>query len=400
MTDMPPVRKLDLPRTDATGASYLSGLKSDCWRYNGYKPCGVQFTCEGCTSYETWPAHIAIVKLGALGDVVRTTPLLVGLAKKYGRRLGDDAIVPPRILWVTQGEIANVLKRHPLVHEVVDVDKPAATLSLAGREPFDLVLCLDKEPEALGAAAMLPARKRMGFARSALGGMTVANAASWRLLKLGLDDVEKFRLNTMSVPEQLFEACELTYEREPYHLPLTSAGEAERAMWRERWMNGGKTRVVGINPGAGARFPTKAWPLKNVAEAARELTRDPSTRVVLLGGPGERAAHERLVGESGGALEMGPHDLPLERFHGAVWALDALITSDSLAMHLAIAGGVWTVALLGPTSATEIDVQGRGGKMVTDFSCAPCYLAKCPQERFCMAELSGEQAARLIGPRS
>ena len=50
--------------------------------------------------------------------------------------------------------------------------------------------------------------------------------------------------------------------------------------------------------------------------------------------------------------------------------LDYMISSDSLAMHLAISQGVRTVAFFAPTSAIEIDGFGRLMKLA---STAPDY---------------------------
>jgi len=89
--------------------------------------------------------------------------------------------------------------------------------------------------------------------------------------------------------------------------------------------------------------------------------------------------------------------LPLEEFIGLVGALDALATTDSLAMHLAIAQRVPVAALFGSTSAVEIELFGRGEKLDSAaFPCSPCYLKECPMPVFCMDQLSGDRVAAAI----
>ena len=56
-------------------------------------------------------------------------------------------------------------------------------------------------------------------------------------------------------------------------------------------------------------------------------------------------------------------DLALQEFAGVIRELDLLITSDTLALHLAIAQGVPSVSYYSPTSAAEINTFGRGGKV-------------------------------------
>ena len=70
-------------------------------------------------------------------------------------------------------------------------------------------------------------------------------------------------------------------------------------------------------------------------------------------------------------------DFPLPTFAGVVAACDLVVTGDTLGMHLAIAGRVPVVALFGSTCATEIELYGRGEKIVTPIDCHPCYRRSC-----------------------
>jgi heptosyltransferase-2 len=60
----------------------------------------------------------------------------------------------------------------------------------------------------------------------------------------------------------------------------------------------------------------------------------------------------------------------VQHLAAAVSRLDYLVSSDSLALHLAIAQGVPFTAFFSPTSAVEIDDWGIGTKVV---STAPDY---------------------------
>jgi len=42
------------------------------------------------------------------------------------------------------------------------------------------------------------------------------------------------------------------------------------------------------------------------------------------------------------------------------------------------------VVILGPTCHQEIELYGRGAKIVSDFECSPCYLSICPKDITCM----------------
>lgn len=74
----------------------LTSLRVDCRHFRGHVPCrphklhGVH--CSSCGHYEPTRERILIIKLGAIGDVIRTTPLLHPLKKQFPQA---------RISWIT-----------------------------------------------------------------------------------------------------------------------------------------------------------------------------------------------------------------------------------------------------------------------------------------------------------
>jgi heptosyltransferase-2 len=132
---------------------------------------------------------------------------------------------------------------------------------------------------------------------------------------------------------------------------------------------------VGLNTGAGGIFANKAWTPAGYAGLARRLAAE-GCRVALLGGPEERERNARIAADSGGAARpTGVHPLPV--FAGLVAGCDLVVTGDTLGMHLAIAARVPAVVLFGSTCAPEIELYGRGEKIVTPIECHPCYLRSC-----------------------
>src|SRR5690606_6565214 len=88
---------------------------------------------------------------------------------------------------------------------------------------------------------------------------------------------------------------------------------------------------------------------------------------------GLRAALERHADELA-VLDAGTDNGLLE-FAALVDACDLLVTSDSLALHVALARGVPLVAFFAPTSADEIELYGLGEKV---RSTAPDYCSYRP----------------------
>ncbi len=60
-------------------------IKTDCRHFLGEKPCRFGGACLGCTHYDPGRPRILIIKLDALGDVLRTTCVLRGLKREHPR---------------------------------------------------------------------------------------------------------------------------------------------------------------------------------------------------------------------------------------------------------------------------------------------------------------------------
>jgi heptosyltransferase-2 len=110
---------------------------------------------------------------------------------------------------------------------------------------------------------------------------------------------------------------------------------------------------------------------------------------VLLGGAEEAARTARIAAmAAGAATDAGRHSL--RDFAGVVAACDLVVTGDTLGMHLAIAARVPVVVLFGSTCPQEIELYGRGEKVVTDIDCHPCYRRTCDIHPSCQERIAAD----------
>jgi heptosyltransferase-2 len=86
----------------------------------------------------------------------------------------------------------------------------------------------------------------------------------------------------------------------------------------------------------------------------------------------------------------------LGQFAGLVNLCDLVVTGDTTALHLAVGLRKKVVALFGPTCAQEIELYGRGEKIVSLLTCAPCYRRSCSRSPNCMEAISVEEVLRTI----
>src|ERR1700690_260209 len=121
----------------------LSQLKTDCRHFRGDLPCkphklhGVHCVDSNgatCGYYDQTGKKILIIKLGAIGDVIRTTPLL--------RKLKE---VEPgaEIWWLTHSP--DVLPKQWIYVLLPFTPQSLATLQAT---TFDTIYCLDKDKDA------------------------------------------------------------------------------------------------------------------------------------------------------------------------------------------------------------------------------------------------------------
>jgi heptosyltransferase-2 len=343
-----------------------TGWKTDCRHFEGDRPCIHRRECPDCPEYSPVGRRILVLKIGALGDVLRTTPILRPLTAGPG---------PVSVTWVAGESSGPLLRGHPRIHRLLFPGWE--TSALLEVERFDVVLSLDKDPYPTAIASRVPAGERRGFGRDANGALVALHPSARYAYDLGLSDRLKFRENERTYQDITFEVCGLPWKGEEYDVPAVGANlPAGREVLRRSGLRDGSGPLVGFNTGAGSAFANKSWTEGGYVELARRLDRE-GCRVVLLGGPEERERNARIAAAAGGAAVDSGTDHPLPVFAGVVAACDLVVTGDTLGMHLAIAAKVPVVVLFGSTCPQEIELYGRGEKVVTPISCHPCYRRTC-----------------------
>ncbi|MBN1569908.1 MAG: glycosyltransferase family 9 protein [Acidobacteria bacterium] len=365
----------------------------DCRYFLGHKPCRFRRDCDGCPHYSVFGKRILIIKLAALGDVLRTTPLLRGL------HAGSPDC---HITWLTE---SNVI---PMLQGIREIDRlmPYAyeTALQLEMETFNELYCFDKEPKATALAMKIHAERKVGFGLSRMGNVIPLNREAEYTYRLGISDNLKFRTNQKTYPELIFECAAIPCpEPQEYILPdLTS--EIEEAGTRLlEWGIRPEDLKIGFNTGSGEVFATKKWTEEGYIRLADRLSKELGAKILLLGGPGEVERNRRIAAGTQCPVINTGNDNPIRKFAGIVGNCSLMITGDTLAMHIAIGLKVPVVVILGSTCHQEIELYGRGAKIVSDFECSPCYLSACPKQVSCMDAISPDEvfaaAANLLRRR-
>lgn len=323
-------------------------ILSDCRHFRGSIPCaphkaeGVH--CADCVYYEAIDKQILIIKLGATGDVIRTTPLLHRLRADHPHA---------KIWWLTESP--------DVVPAIVDVVLPftlASLITLRGVN-FDLLYNLDKDFHACALATELHATVKKGFV---LKDNAVAPADKDALDKFvtGIfDDVSL--ANTKSYPEELFAMCGYVFAGEKYVLDVRESAGRE-------WNLSTGSDVIGLNTGSGDRWTSRLWSDKEWAALATGLMSDGCT-VVLLGGPAEHSRNTALA-EATGATYFGY--FPMPTFLHLMSKCTLIVTGVTMALHAAIALEKKIVVMNNIFNKHEFDLYGLGELVEPELPCL-CY---------------------------
>ena len=262
---------LDLFRNRSSARLLMHRGKATLRKQSPYQPsCG-----------ET---RILLINLGALGDVLMTTALLPVIKRSYPQS---------HLTWVTTPDAVPLLQNNSLIDRIVEYNED--TVDELPDQSFDLLISVDKGRDSGSLAELVPCLDKRGFGMNGNGHITAFNAAADYLYRLGLDDLEKFRINTKTGQHLLAESIGLEWQRDEYFLYLTNREEEFVANYRRTCGIGPGQLVVGINTGCSEAYPNKKLGIDQHAQIIKR-TGDSIEGVVvmLLGGPSETARNEAI----------------------------------------------------------------------------------------------------------
>ena len=124
-------------------------LKTDCRYYKGDRPCSFSKTegikCDNCTYYSAIKTKILVVKLDALGDVLRTTCLLPSIKEAY-----PDSFIS----WVTLRGAKDVFSNNLYVDELLFFEDAFTQYKIMNDE-FDILIHPDASPVSAALASLV-----------------------------------------------------------------------------------------------------------------------------------------------------------------------------------------------------------------------------------------------------
>lgn len=293
---------------------------------------------------------ILIIKLGALGDILRTFPLAKAIKEEY-----SDS----EITWITRENALDLFKGNPYIDRIF-------TIPNYPNEFFDILYNFDIDEEATKLASEINSEKKYGF-YSYQGYPMAFNIGSEYYLSTFFDDELK-KNNKKTYQEIMFEAAELPYKKQHDSIYLT---EEEKNYAKEFIItnNIDIEKLIGIHIGASQRWPSKVWNKENVKQFIIKA-KEKGYNILLFWGPDEVMEHENLYNElKKNGIEVYKNDShsSLRKFVSLVDICKMMVCSDSLALHVSLALKKPTIGLFFCTSPNEVEDYGLLKKIISPF---------------------------------
>jgi len=363
-------------------------MKVDCRFFTGEKPCRFhkQTGADGqdCRHYSPVKEKILIIKMGAMGDVLRTTCILPGLKEKY-----PDS----HVTWVVEKGSGELLANIPAVDRVMEYSSHCYPVLMT--EEFDLLLGLDSSPVSGGISQQVKSREKRGFGLSKDGKVYPFNRGAERWFAMGVSDNLK-RANTRTYQEIVCRIARVDPTNQRVIINLTGEEKQFASMFAKEHKISGAYPVIGLNTGAGDRWRYKKWTLEGYLELVGMLGEEVGGKVLLFGGAGDSKRNRWLAANSGTpVLDTGSSNT-LRQFFALLGFCDVVVTGDTLAAHAAVGLDKSAVVLFGPTSPSEVDLYGRGEKVVAPVDCVGCYRNDCDREPSCMDAITAQMVLDAV----
>jgi ADP-heptose:LPS heptosyltransferase len=288
--------------------------------------------------------RILIIRLSAIGDVVRVLPALHALRDQYPKATID---------WAVERKSAGVLERNPLIDRLVVFERGKGVifdfleflqfLYEVRKGHYDVVIDYHGQFKSGLALAISGARKRLGFARPR------ARELSYLFTN------EKVKLpagNLNRLEENLLLTDPMAARRKSLDVTIEVPVDVQETIntYFEDTFDGGKW-VVAMHPPV--ERPEKQWPLEYFARLADLLMADGRFEVLLTYGPNQMPVIEEVVSHMARKAHVAPETRDLKQYAWLAHRADLFFGGDTGPMHIASAMGTSVIVVFGGTDPAK-----------------------------------------------
>ena len=350
-------------------------------------------------SINAFPRRILIIRLSAIGDVVRTLPALRALRSRFPSAY---------IAWVVEENTYNLLQDHPdldrvflfkrkkWIEDIVSVQnclKPIqevrALIKAIREDRFDMVLDFHGILKSGVISILSGAPVRVGFSRNYCkeGNHLFSNRHI---------DVETASLNRIERNLRFISFLGVDPENHDPLVPITNEDRNVIDTFLQEKGLVGRTPLIAIHPGTSRKTLYKRWDPLSYARVADHLIEHYNANIIWTWGPGEletvRSAVAHMKCDSTVACSVSLRQLA-ELFRRC----DLFVGSDSGPMHIASFVKTPVVVIYGPTDhLVNAPYENNPHRVLRkDVSCNPCRKRDCARLS-CMSAVTPEDVIEAV----
>lgn len=315
--------------------------------------------------------NILIIKIGALGDVVRTSFIAQALRDKYRDQ-------NPAIFWIANEDAKPLFVNKVYIDNLlISKDKN----QLKGIN-FDLVVNLEEDKENAKLVSDLKPKKIIGVFLNEKGEVDYTpDSSPWfdmsMISKFGRKKADLLKIKNKKTHRELM-AKIMDVNPEKFE-PFLRLNEYQRKIacdFLRRYNLSRTDLIIGVNTGAADRWP-KSLPVKKTVQLIDEIYKKYNARILLFGGPNEIERNREIIKLTKSPIIDTGSGNDLIEFPALISICSLFITTDSLGLHISLALKRKTICLIGPTLPNEIGMYGHGKRIVAKSKCAVCLKKDC-----------------------
>jgi len=344
---------------------------------------------------------ILIIRLSAIGDVLRTLPAFRVLQKQYPGAY---------FAWAVERPSQNILEAQPYIDEVIVFPKEELKKALRSpgnvkdglrvfwmfirelrKKQFDLVFDFHGLFKSGIISFLSGAPERVGFSKtSSREGNFLFNN---RRYPLDNDRISRIERNLT-----LLQKMGLSIDHDPPVLHVRDKDrKAVAAFFQKHQIDAGRP-IVAIHPGTSPTTPYKRWEPYRYAVVADKIVEHHAARILFTWAGREIEMVEEIRGLMKYRSVVAPETTTLSQLAELYRNSSIYLGSDTGPMHLAALVGTPVVALFGPTDYIVNEPYSRTPHIIvrSETKCSPCRKKEC-SKRDCMKNISVDMVFQSVG---
>jgi len=336
---------------------------------------------------------ILVLRLSAVGDVIRTLPAVKALKENYPSS---------SISWIVEEPSQAFLKSQPEVDEVILFPRKRWAQGMKSlrrmwgtiremwgfivgirKRRFDVVLDFHGILKSGLLSFLSGSPKRIGYDRGSTkeGNFLFSNVK----VKLPEERISRFQRNLSLLKGMGLEVKGLKYS---LHIPPEDREYVESFFKASSASL--KRPLIAIHPGTSPKAFFKRWMPDQYAQLADRLIREFNATVLFTWGAEELQWVEDIRKKMKESSLLGPKTESLTQLGEVYRHCDLYIGGDTGPMHIASLMGIPALVIYGPTDPIENEPFGNHIKVRKEVGCNPCHKYSC-KELVCIKAISADE---------